>query len=167
MATTTINQVAWDFGNLSIQLDIYEQVGSNGARLLVGNVPITAGFKEINYDGKIETEDMMGSSRLPQDTTDGVGMFEANFTLEKWASDFLLATINGIDGHGWGTVRLTLTIIFSKPGVDPVADTVQLARILNPSSGFKAGKDPLTVQYTLKPYRVYYQGKDPFGQFLT
>ncbi len=166
MATVQINGVAWDFQNIQVQLSIHEQLGSD-SRVLVNDVPITLAFKEINYDGKIETEDMMGSARLSQDTTDGVGAFEANFTLEKWGSDYLLGQIAQIDGHGWATVRLSLGIIYSKPGVDPVVDTIKLARILNPSNGHKAGKDPLSVQYTLKPFRIYYQGKDPFGGPLT
>ena len=162
-----INQVAWDFANFMVHMGIYEQIGSNNSRVLVDNIPISKAFKEINYTSKIEVEDMLGSGRLPQDQTDGVGVFEANFTLEAWGSDYLLGIIAGIDGHGWGTIRLSMTIIRSKLGVDPITDTIQLARILQPDNSHKSGKEPLSMQYTLKPYRIYYQGKDPFGNFLT
>jgi hypothetical protein len=167
MATVTINQVPWQFSNISYQFALYEWNGPGQVKLLIDNLPLGAAVKEFNYSGKIEVEDMMGSAQQAQDTTDGVGAYSGDFTLEQYGADKLEEIIAGIAGHGWGTVRLNTSLIFSKPGVDTFTHTIYMARVIENNSPLKAGKDPLAVQYTLKPHRIYKRGKDAFGLPLT
>lgn len=161
-----LTQVAWDFQNYQFVWSILEKVGTE-VRILVDNLPIGSATKEITYDGKIEFEDMMGSDRQAQDTTDGVGTYEANVVLEKWGADFLEETIAELDGHGIGTVRFNIGCIAYKNGIDPKPDLISLARVANPSHAFKSGKDALSVSFGLKPHRVYVRGKDLFGNKIT
>jgi hypothetical protein len=158
----TINNVAWDYANCAFTVNIVELV-ANEERLLVANLPIGPAVKEISYSGKIEVEDMMGSSRQSQDTTDGVGMYEASLVLEQYGADYIDETVAELEGHGIGTVRFNIGVTRYKTGIDPKTDIIYRARVLNPDSAWKAGKDPLTTSISLKPFRIYRRGKDLFG----
>lgn len=159
----TLHQVAWDHQNYQFTVNLLEKVGTE-ARMLVANLPIGAAIKEISYTGKVEFESMMGSDRQSQDTTDGIGSYEATASLEKWGADFLNDTIAELDGHGLATVRFDIACIPFKTGIDPIADLISLARLTEHGTSSKSGKDPNVVSLSFFPHRVYVRGKDLFGK---
>jgi hypothetical protein len=162
MATVTINQVAWDFANLQISIDVLEKSGSTVVPLT--QMPIAQYIKEINYAPKIEIEDMHGSDRNVQDTTDGVASHEASITVEAYGALYLVDTIHSFPGRGLGTVLLTIGVQFYKPGLPLTVHTIHQARILSPEFAFKMGAEALSVPISLKPKNVFLNGTDYFGK---
>jgi hypothetical protein len=161
MATVTINQVAWDFANLQISIDVLEKSGSTVVPLT--QLPIAQYIKEINYTPKLEIEDMHGSSRNVQDTTDGMVSHEASMTVEAYGALYLVETIHSFPLRGLGTVLLTIGVQFYKAGLPLHVHTIHQSRIVSPEFAFKMGAEALSVPISLKPKNVFLNGTDYFG----
>lgn len=159
-----INKVAYDYPTAEVGITICRLKGTQLETLV--ELPIADGNQEINYTPKREVEEMFGSARDPQDFTDGSITYEASLTFLFYWWRYIINTCNEL-GVGWAQVRLNIGVTYNKPGLPVEVDTIYNTLIMGMEAAFKRGNENLMVPMPLKPQRIYYNGRDPFGRSLT
>jgi hypothetical protein len=160
----TVNTVAWDFSNLEVQVELLNKLSNVDVRTL-GNIGVATGLTEINYTSTIERADMTGSARQAQDETDGLATYEASISLELYWWRYFLAKAREAQ-VGWANLRMNVQVVMFKPGIAPEVDTIYRASIASSERAFAKGPDSLVVPVELKPFRIFEQGVDPFGNSI-
>lgn len=149
----TINQQAYDYANISIDISIPGR--SFG---IVG-----AGAESINYSTSFDREIMRGGSRLPVDTTDGEAEFEGSITFNRYWFDYIVAQAAEA-GVGLGVLEMTIAVSYAKsPDVAIQTDTLSRVRFNGFDHSHDQGPDVLQVECDLHIMNIYYNGVDVFG----
>jgi hypothetical protein len=149
MATVTVNNIAYDLQNCSVEL-----VTASGSLGLVN------GIEELNYSHKVMREPMR-QGRAIASWTDGEPEYEASITVQKAYWDYWVEAAQEL-GIGLAMMQLTIGATYFKENV-LTQDTLWKCLYSSSEHAFKRGPDLLIVPVEFNVSNIYFQGVDVFG----
>lgn len=153
MATVKVNQVAYDFYSMEVE------VSANGE-----SFGVIEGLEEIEYTTTINREKLYGRSRVPIERTDGDAEFDGSITIHRYWYNYLVKLAKEL-GIGLAQLEMTFAITYAADG-ETVTDTLTRVKLGEIGNSHSRSPDPLQVTLPLDLMNVYYDGVDVFGAKL-
>lgn len=138
MASAIVNNIPYDYADIEIDL---------------GDLGIYKGITEINYSDSVDRDRFYGTSRLPQDETDGVYEAEGDVTFHKSESIRFIKALGDraatLGLTGYMLVPFDVTVKFAH-GANPVeTEVLRGCKLGGSDSGYSQGPDKLEVSHEL------------------
>jgi hypothetical protein len=150
MASAVVNKIPYDYADIEIDL---------------GDLGIYTGITEINYSDSVERERLYGTSRLPQDETDGVYEAEGDVTMHKSESIRFIKALGEraaqLGLSGYYKVPFAVSVKFGHAAEAIETEVLENCKLQNTDSGHSQGPDKLEVGHELWIRKIKRYGLEP------
>lgn len=154
MANVIVDDVPYDFQNLEITL-----IATDFSLGIIG------GVQSVEYKSTTKREKHWGSSRIPQQRTEGQHDFEGSLEMRQswWHYIVTMAFTNNVP---LAQMRLNIGVTYFTGQRVTVTDTLFNVAISGIEASHSSGEKMLMIKLPLDIMNIYYQGTDLEGRDL-